>query len=46
MKKWLIIALCTLLLTGCSWNKILRWFENLEFEREDQTVRIVDIFFR
>jgi uncharacterized lipoprotein len=44
MKKWLLIALTLVILSGCSWNKVWKWFDEMEFERDDQTVRIVDIF--
>jgi hypothetical protein len=44
MKKWLLIGLTLVILSGCSWNKVWKWFDELEFERDDQTVRIVDIF--
>ncbi len=44
MKKWLLIALTLVILSGCSWNKVWKWIDEMEFERDDQTVRIVDIF--
>ena len=46
MKKWLLIALTLVILSGCSWNKAWKWFDEMEFERDDQTVRIVDIFIK
>jgi len=44
MKKWLLITLTLVILSGCSWNKVWKWFDEMELERDDQTVRIVDIF--
>lgn len=46
MKKLLVVALATLILSGCSLNKIKKWIDEMEYEREDETVRIVDIFWR
>ena len=44
MKKWLLIALTLVILSGCSWNKFWKWIDEMEYERDDKTVRIVDIF--
>jgi uncharacterized protein YcfL len=46
MKKWLLIALTLLMLSGCAWNKVWKWINDMDYERDDQTVRIVDIFIR
>jgi uncharacterized protein YcfL len=41
MKKWLLVVIALLMLSGCSWNKVLKWFDEMEWERDDQTVRIL-----
>jgi hypothetical protein len=46
MKKWLLIALTLAILSGCSWNKVWKWIDEMEYERDDKTVRIVDIFIK
>ena len=42
MKKWLILALALILISGCSFKKVWKWIDEMEWERDDQTVRIVD----
>jgi len=46
MKKLLLVALAILLLSGCSLNKVKKWIDEMEWERDDEAVRIVDIFWR
>jgi hypothetical protein len=46
MKKWLLVAIALLALSGCSWSKVLKWIDQMEWERDDQTVRIVDFLIR
>jgi len=46
MKKWLVIALALLFLSGCSLHKAWKWFDEMEWEKEDETCRVVDFFFR
>ncbi len=46
MKKLLLMILVTLMLSGCSWHKVKKWIDEMEWERDDQTVRVVDIFLR
>jgi hypothetical protein len=46
MKKLLLAALVMLLLSGCSINKIWKWIDEMEWERDDQTIRIVDFLIR
>ncbi|MEW6137649.1 MAG: lipoprotein [Thermodesulfobacteriota bacterium] len=41
MKKWLIIALALMFLSGCSFSKFWKWFDEMEWERDDETVKIV-----
>lgn len=41
MKKWLLVVIALLMLSGCSWNKVLKWIDEMEWERDDQTVRIL-----
>jgi uncharacterized lipoprotein len=44
MKKWTVLILFLLILSGCSWKNFMKWFDKMEWERDDQTVRIVDLF--
>jgi uncharacterized protein YcfL len=46
MKKLFLVFLAILMLSGCSWHKAKKWFEEMEWERDDQTVHMMDIFFR
>ena len=46
MKKWLPVAIALLMLSGCSWNKVWKWIDQMEWERDDQTVRIVNFLIR
>jgi hypothetical protein len=46
MKKWLIALIVLVTLSGCSFSKAWKWFEELEWERDDQTVRIVEFLLR
>lgn len=41
MKKWLILALALLFFSGCSFSKVRDWIEEMEWERDDETVSIV-----
>lgn len=40
----LLMLLCVMFLSGCSWTKGLKWLDNLEWERDDRTVRAVDLY--
>jgi uncharacterized protein YcfL len=46
MKKWLLVVFTVLLLSGCSLNKLWKWFDEMEWEREDETIRVVDLIIR
>jgi len=46
MKKWLLVVIALLMLSGCSWSKVWKWIDEMEWERDDQTVRIVDFLIR
>ncbi|HMK34367.1 MAG TPA: lipoprotein [Desulfomonilaceae bacterium] len=46
MKKWLAVLLTILMLSGCSFSKVWKWIDEMDWERDDQTVRIVDFFMR
>ena len=41
MKKWLILSLALLFLSGCSFSRVRNWIEEMEWERDDETVSIV-----
>jgi hypothetical protein len=41
MKKWLAIALLFLFLSGCSFSTFRKWFDEMDWERDDETVKIV-----
>jgi hypothetical protein len=46
VKKFLVVALLVMLLTGCSFQKVWKWLDEMEWEREDQTVKVVDFILR
>ncbi|MFA6224319.1 MAG: hypothetical protein WC647_18620 [Desulfomonilaceae bacterium] len=46
MKKWFLILIATFLIASCSFNRAWKWIEDVDWERDDQTIRIVDIFFK
>ena len=46
MKKWVILVLMMAVLSGCSWKKAVKWFDEMEWERDDRTVTVVDLFIR
>lgn len=46
MRKWLLLLIAILLLSGCSFRQVWKWWDNLEWERDDQTIRIVDLFIK
>ncbi len=46
MKKWLALIALLIILSGCSWQKTKKWLDGLEWERDDQTIRVVDILIR
>ncbi len=43
MKKLLIVAITLLALSGCSFSTLRKWFDSMDWEREDQTIKIIDI---
>lgn len=45
MKKWLAVALLLLFLSGCSFSKVWKWMDEMDWEREDETVKIVRFLF-
>jgi len=46
MKKWLLVALAALLLSGCSFKQVWKWIEDADWEGDDQTIRIVHFLMR
>jgi hypothetical protein len=48
MKRLMLVLtlLAALLLSGCSWNKVMKWIDQMDWERDDQTIRIVDFFLK
>jgi hypothetical protein len=46
MKKWIVIGLLLLMISGCSWQKVYKWINEMEFEREDETIRSFIPFIR
>jgi hypothetical protein len=46
MKKLLLVALAFLFLSGCSFSQVWKWIDEMDWERDDQTIRIVDFFVR
>ncbi|MBI5250920.1 MAG: hypothetical protein HY912_15640 [Desulfomonile tiedjei] len=46
MKKWLVISVALLMLSGCSFKKAWKWIDEMDWERDDQTISVVDFFIR
>lgn len=46
MKKWLVLVLLAVLVSGCSWQKIKKFIDEAEWERSDRTIQVVDVIFR
>ena len=47
IRKWMAVVLVMVVIlaaSGCSFHKVRKWFEKLEWEKDDETVRIVDLF--
>jgi hypothetical protein len=42
MRKWIALLLLLLLLSGCSTRSFWKWIDEMDWERTDQTVSIVD----
>ncbi|MEW6110764.1 MAG: hypothetical protein AB1664_01430 [Thermodesulfobacteriota bacterium] len=43
MKRWILAALVLVALGGCSWQKAVKWLDELDWERDDKTIRIIEI---
>jgi hypothetical protein len=41
MKKWLLAALIVLFLSGCAFDSVWKWIDEMDLERDDQTINIV-----
>jgi len=46
MKKWVVLVLLAVLISGCSWQKVKKWFEEADWERSDRTIHMVDTILR
>jgi hypothetical protein len=46
MKKWVVIVLLAVLLSGCSWQKVKKFFDETDWERSDRTIRVMDLIVR
>jgi hypothetical protein len=46
MRRWLVVALIALILSGCSWDKFTKWLDQYEWERPDKTIHIVDFLLK
>jgi uncharacterized protein YcfL len=46
MKKWLLIIVATFLIASCSFERAVKWIQDMDWERDDQTIRIVNIFIK
>lgn len=44
MKKWLLILVALIIIPGCSFTNLWKWMDKMDWERDDQTVRVVDFF--
>jgi hypothetical protein len=43
MKRWILVALLVISLSGCSWDKVIKWIDEMDWERDDQIVHVTDI---
>ncbi len=41
MKKCIALMVIGLLISGCSWNNLRKFIDDMEWERDDQTISIV-----
>jgi hypothetical protein len=41
MKRWMALAFLLLFLSGCSFSRIWKYIDEMEYERDDQTIRVV-----
>lgn len=44
MKKWLILVLTLMFLSGCAFDKVWKWIDEMDFERDDQTIKVMRFF--
>ena len=41
MKRWMAFAFLVLFLSGCSFSKVWKFIDEMEYERDDQTICVV-----
>ncbi|MEW6348405.1 MAG: hypothetical protein AB1646_05050 [Thermodesulfobacteriota bacterium] len=41
MKKCIALMAICLLISGCSWNSLRKFIDQMDWERDDQTIRAV-----
>jgi hypothetical protein len=46
MKKLIALALLVLLLSGCSFSRVWKFFDEMDYERDDKTIQIVHLLIR
>jgi len=46
MKKWLLVALILLLVSGCSFSKVWKWIDEMDWEPDDKTIKVIQILIR
>jgi hypothetical protein len=46
MKKLLIVVITLLALSGCSLSSFKKWFDSMDWEPEDKTIKIIDILIK
>ncbi|MGC8602672.1 MAG: hypothetical protein ACP5VS_03165 [Desulfomonilaceae bacterium] len=46
MKKWLLVIVVTFLVASCSFERAVKWIEDIDWERDDQTIKMSHILLR
>ena len=43
MRKLIVVLLIVSMLSGCSWKKVMKWIDEIKWERDDEIVHIIDV---
>lgn len=41
-----MVSLACVMLSGCSVNKVWKWIDEMDWERDDRTIRVIDFIVR